>query len=189
MPLRLSEMQCRGTKTNLRRSRFSRMLVEIENRMKDDGEYAFIDIRDLQVHFKSSFELGAGISNEKIVKAVRGVSLKIARGEILAIVGESGSGKTTLGRAIVGLVKPTAGEVILDGAKVNFRDRKSLRSLWRTTQMIFQDPYSTFNPLSTIQDALLVPVRKFGLAHGEKDELELIHTTLENVGLNPQEVE
>ncbi len=137
------------------------------------------------MHFKADYSSGMpGLSSQKVVKAVDGVSLKIGRSEILSLVGESGSGKTTFGRAIVGLVKPTAGTITLNGAAVDFRERKALRSLWKTTQMIFQDPYSTFNPLATIYYALLVPVKKFKLAGTDQEARKLIDETLMDVGLN-----
>ncbi|MDG6938582.1 MAG: ATP-binding cassette domain-containing protein, partial [Nitrososphaerota archaeon] len=78
------------------------------------------------------------------VRAVDEIDFEIPAGEVLALVGESGSGKTTLGRAVVALTKPTSGEVIIDGKKVNFGRRKELKGLWKKVQMVFQDPYSTF---------------------------------------------
>ena len=167
------------------------MLVEREESLSSREGGSFVDVRDLRVHFKAT--ISAGISAfspefEKLVRAVDGVSLTINRGEILSLVGESGSGKTTLGRSIVGLARPTSGEIVINGTPVNFHKRKALRTLWKTTQMIFQDPYSTFNPLSTIYDTLLVPVKKFKLAKSDEDGLRLVETALTEVGLNHAEI-
>ena len=124
----------------------------------------------------------------KLVKAVDGVSLNLRRGEILSLVGESGSGKTTLGRTILGLERPTSGRIVVNGQEQKF-DRRSLRDLWKMTQMIFQDPYSTFNPLATIHDTLSVPVKKFGIAKDEASVMEKIAEALGRVGLNSEELE
>ena len=117
-----------------------------------------------------------------------GVSLYLRRGEILSLVGESGSGKTTLGRTILGLERPTSGWIVVNGQKQKF-DRRSLRHLWKMTQMIFQDPYSTFNPLATIHYTLSVPVKKFGIAKDEVSVNGKIAEALGRVGLSSEELE
>jgi oligopeptide/dipeptide ABC transporter ATP-binding protein len=85
------------------------------------------------------------------LRAVDGVDLEIARGEVLGLVGESGCGKSTLGRCIVGLYQPTAGEIKFDGGVLgNSRDNRTRRRM----QMIFQDPYSSLNPRMTVRQTL-----------------------------------
>ena len=123
-----------------------------------------------------------------MVRAVDGVSLKVKRGEVISLVGESGSGKTTLGRATVALTKPTSGEVIIQGRRVDFGKRKELKSLWKKVQMVFQDPYSTFNPLSTVYDNLSTPLERFKLTSNNEETKKRIEAALEGVGLNPREV-
>ncbi len=147
-----------------------------------------IEIEDLRVHFRASSSAGLVDYGTKLVKAVDGVSLNLRRGEILSLVGESGSGKTTLGRTILGLERPTSGRIVVNGQEQKF-DRRSLRDLWKMTQMIFQDPYSTFNPLATIHDTLSVPVKKFGIAKDEASVMEKIAEALGRVGLNSEELE
>ena len=98
-----------------------------------------VSVEDLQIHFPSS--------RRRTVKAVDGVSFSVQRGETFGIIGESGSGKTTLGRAVVGLLKPTAGKIRLyEGASR------------RDYQIIFQDPHSALNPRMTILDSVREPL-------------------------------
>jgi peptide/nickel transport system ATP-binding protein len=156
----------------------------VERKVDQSTDDALIGIKDLYVHFKANYTSGnVNLPTAKVVRAVDGINLKIDRGEILSLVGESGSGKTTLGRTIVGLAKPTSGQIVVDGKAVDFRKRDALRKLWKSTQMIFQDPYSSFNPLSTIYDALRVPVKKFKLANTEQETRKLIEKALVDVGL------
>ena len=91
-------------------------------------------------------------------RAVDGVSFDIMPGETLGLVGESGSGKSTLGRVVVGLLRATAGETIVDGQDVGALRGGARRALWRHAQMVFQDPYSSLNPRMTVRDALAEPL-------------------------------
>jgi ABC-type glutathione transport system ATPase component len=84
------------------------------------------------------------------VRAVDGVSLDVGHAETLGVVGESGCGKTTLGRTILRLVEPTGGEIRFDGVDMLSLAGKSLRSMRRNMQIIFQDPFSSLNPRMTI---------------------------------------
>ena len=86
-----------------------------------------------------------------MVQAVAGVGLELARGEVLGLVGESGCGKSTLARCIVGLYRPTAGEVLWEGAPLGARRDRAQR---RRMQMVFQDPYSSLNPRLTVSQML-----------------------------------
>lgn len=86
--------------------------------------------------------------------ALKDVSLALGSGRTLAVVGESGSGKSTLVRAIVGMERPSAGDILLDGQSVLHEgDRRRTRFRHRV-QMVFQDPYSSLNPTMSIGDAL-----------------------------------
>ncbi|MCU7371698.1 ATP-binding cassette domain-containing protein [Paucibacter sp. O1-1] len=91
-----------------------------------------------------------------VITAVDNISLRIRRGETLGLVGESGCGKSTLAKILLGLLKPSAGNVLVDGKEVNPRER---RALARRIQPIFQDPYSSLNPRRTVADSVGVPLR------------------------------
>jgi peptide/nickel transport system ATP-binding protein len=145
-------------------------------------------MRDLQVHFalrggSLSRLLGLGSGT---VKAVDGVDLELRRGEVLGVVGESGSGKSTLGRAVLGLVRATSGQILYDGKDVTGLGDRQLRSLRRELQMIFQDPAAALNPSMDLGTAIGHPLKIHGIAKG--DELRrLVLDALERVGLSPAE--
>ena len=93
------------------------------------------------------------------LKAVDDVSFKIKPGETLGIVGESGCGKTTMGRTILKLYQPTAGQIFFEGKNIADYKPKEMRGLRTKMQIVFQDPYSSLPPRSTVGDILSEPVR------------------------------
>lgn len=105
-------------------------------------EQAALDVRDVRVHFPVRV---AGRST--FVKAVDGVSLSVQPNEMFGIAGESGCGKSTLARVLIGLVKPTAGDVLFEGRPL---DRFGKREFASKIQMVFQDPYGSLNPRRTV---------------------------------------
>ncbi len=113
---------------------------------------SLMEVRDLEVQFSSRGE---------VARAVDGVSIEWRRGEILGIVGESGCGKSTLARAMLALVEPAAGEVVLNGDPVG--DKSSLAELRERVQMIFQDPYQTLNPRQRVRTIVAEPLRVQGV--------------------------
>jgi ABC-type oligopeptide transport system ATPase subunit len=119
------------------------------------------------------------------VRAVDGVSLDIYRGETLALVGESGSGKSTLGRLILRLIEPTSGSVRFDSTDLLALPREPLRKMRRRMQIIFQDPYSSLNPMMTVRTIVREPltIHRIGTRR-ERDErtMELLRL----VGLKPE---
>jgi peptide/nickel transport system ATP-binding protein len=110
---------------------------------------------------------------------LRDVSLAIPRGEVLGIVGGSGSGKTTLGRAILRLLEPTGGRILLDGADITHLGQGALRPMRRRMQMIFQDPLSSLNPRHRVRTLIGSPLALHGLERID----ERVDEALDQVGL------
>jgi oligopeptide transport system ATP-binding protein len=113
----------------------------------------FLELKDVKTHFpvEKGFVFRRRIGT---VRAVDGVSLSLAAGEILGLVGESGCGKSTLGRTILRLLPATEGTVVLQGRNLTGLDGDELRRARSDFQMIFQDPYASLNPRMTVYDTL-----------------------------------
>ena len=124
-------------------------------------------------------------SHGRKVHAVSGVSFALARGETLGLVGESGCGKSTLARAIMQLPGPTGGKVYLDGTELSALNRRELRRLRSSFQMIFQDPVASLNPIRSVGASIEAPLAAMGgtdAAGRRKRARELMSA----VGLDPE---
>ena len=117
------------------------------------------------------------------VRALDGVSLSISRGTTLAIVGESGSGKSTLALCLACLEKPTSGTIRYEERNVLELDEKDLRTIRQNTQLIFQDPASSFNPRWKVLEILSEPLALQGNL-GRDEMRPRAHALLEQVGLS-----
>ncbi|MEM4495027.1 MAG: ABC transporter ATP-binding protein [Candidatus Caldarchaeum sp.] len=120
------------------------------------------------------------------VRAVDNVQLHIDRMETLAVVGESGSGKTTLGRTILCSVRPTAGKVFFDGVEISRLDEKSLKPFRRRMSAVFQDPYSSLNPMFTVYKIVEEPLVVHQIGTPE-ERREKVFKALSDVKLTPPE--
>ncbi len=117
------------------------------------------------------------------VHAVEDVSFDLRPGETLSLVGESGCGKSTTGRAIIRLLNPSAGSIVIGGQDVTKAGTRELRTMRRTSQMIFQDPFASLNPRITVGSAIAEPMLAHGLM-GRKDAKARVAELLEQVGLS-----
>jgi len=125
----------------------------------------------------------------EFVKAVDGVSFSLAAGETMGLVGESGCGKSTLARAIMRLVKPTGGEIWLDGEDITHLPDAALRTRRRKFQMIFQDPFGSLDPRLTISEVVGEALDIHGLTDRPAARAKRIAELLSSVGLDPQYAE
>jgi peptide/nickel transport system ATP-binding protein len=128
-----------------------------------------------------AYKVGAGLFKTKSFFALHNVSLRVERGELLALVGESGSGKTTLGKLILRLEKPTEGKVFFEGKDLwSYR-----REYTRLVSAVFQDPSSSLNPRMTVREILEEPLR----VHGVKNREEKVLSALKEAGLGEEFLE
>ncbi|MDA1075542.1 MAG: ATP-binding cassette domain-containing protein, partial [Proteobacteria bacterium] len=146
-------------------------------------EQALISVRDLCVYFP----VRSGVLQRHVsdVKAVDHVSLDIARGRTLALVGESGSGKTTFGRALLGLIRPTAGSAIYQNTDLATLDRRAFKPFRKDLQIVFQDPQSSLNPRLSIGSILTEPMATHGIGSNANERYDLAGEYLKKVGLDP----
>jgi oligopeptide/dipeptide ABC transporter ATP-binding protein len=115
-----------------------------------------LEARDLKKYFRA----GGG----RLLRAVNGVSLRVNQNEILGIVGESGCGKSTLGRLVLRLIEPTGGQVFFQGEEITAPSRRRLSAARRAMQMVFQNPFASFNPKIRISGALTEVCRYYGMS-------------------------
>lgn len=113
------------------------------------------------------------------VEALRGVSLTVAPREVLGVVGESGCGKTTLGRAIMRLMEPTSGRILLDGEDFAALSGAALKRARRGVQMVFQDPFGSLNPRHKVGEIIGEPL----VVHGVRPVAPRVEELLALVGL------
>lgn len=137
---------------------------------------AELEVRDLSVHYPAR-------RGRRPARAVDGVNLRIGRGEIVALIGESGCGKSTLARALVGLVKPTGGQVLHQGTPLDY-SAKALKRHRRHVQLVLQDPGGALNPRQNVYDAVALGPRM----HRQTEDLSrTVHRALTDAGLRPPE--
>ncbi|MGA0533924.1 ABC transporter ATP-binding protein [Hansschlegelia sp. KR7-227] len=140
-----------------------------------------LEVNDLKMHFP----LNGGLfgAADRFVYAVDGLSFRVEKGETLSLVGESGCGKSTVGRAILRLLKPTGGQVVLGGQRIDDMSSSALRPLRRRVQVVFQDPFSSLNPRIRVRDALAEPINNFRLAKNRQELDRKLNALMDKVGL------
>lgn len=115
-----------------------------------------IETRNLCKHFSAGGWLGGG---KRVVRALDDVNLSIQQQETLGVVGESGCGKTTLGRVLLRLIEPTAGQILFEGRDIVPLKGEDLRRQARDMQIVFQNPYSSFDPRFSVRMSLAEPLQ------------------------------
>ncbi len=146
-----------------------------------------LSVRGLTVEFPRRRSIADVVRGQKAMtaRAVDGVDLDVYPKETVGLVGESGSGKTTLGRAILGLYKPSAGQVLFGGQDVSNGDAAARQKLHRNLQMVFQNPYSSLNPRMTVAQTIDEALRFHRIVPAQDVPAE-IDRLLGLVGLTPE---
>lgn len=135
-----------------------------------------IEVKNLKQYFK--------VDRYNTVKAIDDISFNIYKGEIFGLVGESGSGKSTTGRSMIGLYKPTGGDIIFKGKNIQGKYSKSQKHEFKKSmQMIYQDPYASLNPRMTIEDIIGEGLEVHKIANTKGEKRKKVIELLKIVGL------
>ena len=140
-----------------------------------------LEIRDLCVEYSVAGWSMSGSSR----RALAHVSLTVEEGASVGVVGESGSGKSTLARAIIGLVRPTGGEIPWDGRRVEAVDRNARSRFHRDVQMVFQDPHGSLDPRMTAGASVAEAIEALDGGVDPVTARSRVAQALESVGLDP----
>jgi oligopeptide transport system ATP-binding protein len=142
-------------------------------------------VEGLKKHFSVTRRHGLRTVRET-VHAVDGIDLTVSEGETVGLVGESGCGKSTAGRAILHLIRPTAGRVIFEGRELAGMSERQMRSLRKDMSIVFQDPMSALDPRMMIGDIVTEPLRAHGIVRTRRERLTRARALLVQVGLRQE---
>jgi peptide/nickel transport system ATP-binding protein len=140
-----------------------------------------VKVDDLRVHFPIKKNFFGKV--KEYVRAVDGLNFEIFPGETVGLVGESGCGKTTLGRTLLRLVEPTSGRIIFNDIDIAGLSQEALRKSRKNFQMVFQDPYASLNPMLTVGETIMEPMKVHNILKNGKERREKVNELLETVGL------
>lgn len=143
-----------------------------------------LEVKDLSKEFpiKAGFLFRHTVAT---VKAVDGISFEIDKNKTFGLVGESGCGKTTAGRAIIKLIEPSGGQVLVNGEDIAPKKDRQLLKYRREMQIVFQDPTSSLNPRLTVGQALSEPLLFHDIVKNTKEAREVLGELLLSVGMKP----
>ncbi len=151
--------------------------------MNKEQDHNLLEVRDLKVYFP----VMRGLLRKQVaeVKAVDGVTFNVRKGEVLGLVGESGCGKTTVGRSIMGLYRPSAGQILFEGHDLAKRSEKAMRETRRKMALIFQDPYSSLDPRQNAGSIVSEPLKIHRLKGKKGEHRDKVEQLFRTVGLDP----
>ncbi|MFX0542590.1 ABC transporter ATP-binding protein [Roseovarius sp. S4756] len=139
-----------------------------------------VETRGLEMRFNLPTHF---LSREKpVLHALSGVDVQIQQGETFCVVGESGCGKTTLGRAIMGLLTPSSGEIYFEGRRIDTMDEAERKPIRADMQMVFQNPYASLNPRRNVFQTLAEPIRHLMPEKSEADVRKQVEDVLDATG-------
>lgn len=156
------------------------MLAGAQDDLHQRELIGILEIQDLTVHFHRKDHI---IGRQTTIHAVDRVTLTLSEGETLSLVGESGSGKSTLARTVLKLNHPTSGTILYRNKDIFRQNRTESKEFRRRAQMIFQDPYESLNPQSTVLSSVIEPMIIHGLARDKRESTASRLLTM--VGLDP----
>jgi len=129
-----------------------------------------------------------GTFGGKLLPAVVDVGFNVGDGEVVSLIGESGSGKSTIGKMILGLITITSGKIIFNGVDVSTLKKGTLKNYYRDVQGVFQDPFSSYNPIFKADRIFRIIRQEFFPKVKESEWDEKVNRSLRDVGLNPDQV-
>lgn len=161
--------------------------------MEPQQQPAMVEVRGLYREFRvvKSFldelkwEDGKLCRQRESVKALNGIDFSIDRGEALCLVGESGCGKSTVARVVMGLIKPTAGEIRYQGERIDNLSDQARLTYRSKMQMVFQNPYASLNPRMTVRQTLEEPLRFHYPQLAAQEVRDKVASVMGSVGVDP----
>ena len=161
--------------------------VPARNPTKTDSARLLLSVDDVSRHYREPRK--SLFAQPTFFKAVDGVSFELREGQSTALVGRSGCGKSTLARLILALDRPTSGQIrFLDQTSSQMSER-DLRPIRRDMQVVFQDPYGSFDPRHKVERLVTEPLHLLENRPGMQERLELAVEALESVGLSASDLD
>jgi peptide/nickel transport system ATP-binding protein len=181
-PTGVGEEPLKTSPAQLRTNSDTSKTFPVEQNSRSTADAPLLQVEKLRVYFP--IRKGFFSRTTDFVKAVDDVSFTIYPGETVGLVGESGCGKTTLGRALLRLTEPTAGRILFEGTDLAALPSGELRHRRREFQLVFQDPYAALNPMLTVGEAILEPLRVHGVGGTRAEQKARVRELLRTVGLS-----